>query len=202
VLEARSAATSFDSFNSAEFLGELQSGSQTAFHGLFDSLQSPVCHFLANIIGIPESDVGDVYVDVLMKVHENIGTFEHGKGAKLTTWIFGIARNTAIDHHRASKKNKASEQLDEATVQHSKGGDGALAGRNTELLKWLEEELLKLPEQDQLLLKWRATGFSYAQIGEWLKLKEGTARVRYQRAMEKLLTAAKSVKSEEGAMPQ
>lgn len=143
-----------------------------------------------------------MYVDVLMKVHEKIGTFKHGRGAKLTTWIFGIARNTAIDHHRASKKNKAPEQLDEATVRHSKVGDGALAGRNTELLKWLEEELLKLPEQDQLLLKWRAMDFSYAQIGEWLKMKEGTARVRYQRAMEKLLTVAKSVKSEEGAIPR
>jgi len=202
VLGSEGAATSFDSFNSAEFLGELESGSQIAFHRLFDGLQTPVCHFLTNTMGIPGSDVGDMYVDVLMKVHENIGRFEHGRGAKLTTWIFGIARNTAIDHHRASKRNIASEQLDMATVRHSKGGDGALAGRNTELLKWLEEELLKLPEQDQLLLKWRAMDFSYAQIGEWLRMKEGTARVRYQRAMEKLLTAAKSIKLEEGAVPQ
>lgn len=152
-------------------------------------------------MGIPESDVGEMYVDVLMKVHGNIGKFKYGRAAKLTTWIFSIARNTAVDHHRACKKNIASEELDD-TVRHSEGLDGAFAGRNTELLKWLDQELLKLPEQDQLLLKWRAMDFSYAQIGEWLGMKEGTARVRYQRVMEKLLTAAKSVRSEEGAVPQ
>jgi RNA polymerase sigma factor (sigma-70 family) len=196
-------ATSFDSFNSAGFIGELQSGSEIAFHRLFDGLQSPICHFLTNTMGIPESDVGDVYVDVLMKVHRNVQKFKCGGPAKLTTWIYGIARNEAIDYHRTSKKNKTAIEFDEATVRHGKGTDGACAGRNADLLKWLEQELAKLPEKDQSLLKWRAgDSFSYADIAEWLDMKEGTARVRHLRAMEKLLEAGKSVASEEGALPE
>ena len=203
MVEARNATTSFDSFNSAEFLGELQSGSQIAFHRLFDGLQSPVCHFLANTMGIPESDVEDVYVDVLMKVHENIMKFTCGGSAKLTTWIYRIARNEAIDYHRASRKAGAPIEFEETTVGHSKGTDGACAGRNAGLLKWLEQELVKLPEKDQSLLKWRAgDAFSYADIAEWLGMKEGTARVRHLRAMEKLLEAGKSGTSEEGALPE
>jgi len=41
-------------------------------------------------MGIPESDVGDVYVDVLMKVHGNIHKFKCGGRAKLTTWIYVV----------------------------------------------------------------------------------------------------------------
>ena len=70
-------------------------------------------------MGVPESDVGDVYVDVLMKVHENIMKFTCGARAKLTTWIYGIARNEAIDYHRASKKDRTSLEFEEATVRHS-----------------------------------------------------------------------------------
>jgi RNA polymerase sigma-70 factor, ECF subfamily len=162
-----------------------------------------VCHLLANTLGVPESAVDDVYVDALMKVHENIQKFKCGGTAKLTTWIYGIARNAAIDYHRSLKKNQTPVEFDEATVKHSTGTDGAYAGRNAELLQWLEGELAKLPEQDQALLKWRAgDSFSYAQIGEWLDMKEGTARVRHLRAMEKLLEAGKAVISEEGAVPE
>jgi DNA-directed RNA polymerase specialized sigma24 family protein len=98
----------------------LQSGSESAFQRLFEGLQSPVCHFLANTLGIPESDVDDVYVDALMKVHENIQKFKCGGTAKLTTCIYGIARNVAIDYHRSSKKNQTPVEFDEATVKREK----------------------------------------------------------------------------------
>ncbi len=107
-------------------------------------------------MGIPGSDVGDVYVDVLMKVHGNIGTFKRGGPAKLTTWIYRIAQNAAVDYHRSSKLNKVSTEFDDQSVRHTRGSDGACAGRNVELLKWLDKELMKLSEQDEALLKWRA----------------------------------------------
>ena len=154
-------------------------------------------------MGIPESDVEDVYIDILMKVHENIMKFTYGGSAKLTTWIYRLARNAAVDYHRASKKTGAPIEFEETAVRHSKGTDGACAGRNASLLKWLEQELAKLPETDQSLLKWRAgDAFSYVEIADWLGMKEGTARVRHLRAMEKLLGAGKSVTSEEGALPE
>jgi RNA polymerase sigma-70 factor, ECF subfamily len=153
-------------------------------------------------MGIPESNVSDAYVDVMMKVHGSIQKFRGGGPAKLTTWIYRVARNVANDHHRASKTNNAAMEFDEATVSHSQEMHGACAGRNHELLKWLNQELLKFSEQDRFLLKWRAMEIPYAQIGEWLGMSEGTARVRYLRAMEKLSTAAKSIISEEGAVPR
>jgi RNA polymerase sigma factor (sigma-70 family) len=152
-------------------------------------------------MGVPESDVGDVYVDVLMKVYGKIGSFRCGGPAKLTTWIYGIAKNAAVDYHRSSTLNRISTGLDDQSARYSKGSDGACAGRNVELLKWLDRELTKLSEQDQALLKWRTMEIPYAHIGEWLGMSEGTARVRHQRAMQKLLTASKSVVSE-GGVPQ
>ena len=81
-----------------------------------DGLRSPVCHFLANTMGIPESDAGDVDVDVLTKVHRNMMKFTYGGSAKLTTWIYRIARNEGANYHRDSKKNTTATEFDEGTV--------------------------------------------------------------------------------------
>jgi RNA polymerase sigma factor (sigma-70 family) len=129
-------------------------------------------------MNIPEGDAEDVAIDVFMKVHGNIGTFRHGDPAKLTTWIFQIAKNQATDCHRSSKAEAVQEAFDDHVARHSQPREGAYAGRNTELLKWLNKELAKLPEQDQSLLKWRALEIPYAQIGQWLGISEGAARKR------------------------
>lgn len=135
-----------------------------------------------------------------MAVHDKIGTFRCGGRAKLTTWIYEIAKNRAIDYHRASRSEPEQVEFKEA-LGSGQREDGAYAGRNQESLKWLRKELAGLTEPDQWLLKWRAAGIPYAQIGEWLGMTEGTARVRHKRAMEKLLKAARPEDSE-GAAPQ
>lgn len=136
-----------------------------------------------------------------MTVHGKIGTFRFGGPAKLTTWVFQIAKNRGIDYHRASRAEPEHVEFREQIGAPSQPGDGAYAGRNAELLKWLTRELADLAEPDQWLLKWRAREIPYAQIGEWLGMTEGTSRVRHKRAMEKLLKAAKPDVSE-GAAPQ
>jgi len=135
-----------------------------------------------------------------MTVHDKIGTFRCGGRAKLTTWIYEIAKNRAIDYHRASRSEPEHVEFKEV-LGSGQRQDGACAGRNRESLKWLTSELADLAEPAQWLLKWRAAGIPYAQIGEWLGMTEGTARVCHKRAMEKLLKAAKPDVSE-GAAPQ
>lgn len=149
---------------------------------------SPLCRFLAFGKSIPEADAEELASDVLVTVHDKIGTFRHGGRAKLTTWIFEIAKNRAIDYHRASRPEHVELTSD---ISQTRPGSGAVySGRNRDLLEWLLRELEGFSEQDQWLLKWRALEIPYGEIAAWLGINEGTARVRHKRAMEKLLQKA------------
>jgi RNA polymerase sigma-70 factor, ECF subfamily len=181
--------TAFDDLNSAEFLVALHEGSAAAFDSLVDRLLPHLTRFLAFGKRIPEADAEELASDVLMTVHQKIGTFRHGGRAKLTTWIFEIAKNRAIDYYRASS-GKPEIELPPDMPQQPPHEETLYAGRNRALLEWLLKELDELSEQDQWLLKWRALEIPYLEIAQWLGIGEGTARVRHKRAMEKLLAKA------------
>jgi len=139
---------------------------------------------------VPELIAEELCADLLMVVHEKIGTFRFGERAKLTTWIFEIAKNRAIDYHRRSKPDCCS--LNEAIQQQDQDATvgSEYAGRNETLLVWLRSELEQLSERDQAILKWRALEIPFAQIAAWLQMTEGTVRVRHKRALDKLKVAA------------
>ena len=61
------------------------------------------------------------------------------------------------------------------------------------MIRWIREQLAELSDQDRQILTWRALEFSYQQIGQWLGISEGSARVRHKRALDKLKQQAKTV---------
>lgn len=149
---------------------------------LAEKMFSPLWRFLVRQMNVPEPDGEELVQDTLIKVHASVKKFHRERGAKFTTWIFQIAYNKAIDFFRASRMNL--EELTEADLPVPERGE--FAGRNAELLARLRDALEKLSGADQCVLIWGAQGFSFAQIGEWLGIKKGTARVRYCRAKKKL----------------
>lgn len=144
--------------------------------------------FLRFVMDVPEADAEELASDVLFAVCSHIHTFQHGGPAKLTTWIFEIAKNRAIDFHRKPR-------LDAVTIDDEFpecGAAGSDAGRNKHLLSWLNKELAELGEADRTLLLWRAKEIPYAQIAQWLGISEGTARTRHSRLRAQLVSAAEA----------
>jgi RNA polymerase sigma factor (sigma-70 family) len=60
------------------------------------------------------------------------------------------------------------------------------------MIRWIREQLAELSEQDRQILTWRALEFSYQQIGEWLGISEGSARVRHKRVLDRLKEQSKT----------
>jgi RNA polymerase sigma-70 factor (ECF subfamily) len=180
--------TAFEDVNSADFLAELQTGLQAAFDRLVDRLLSPLFRFLAGDMNIPESDAEELAADVLMVVHAKVSGFRFSERAKLTTWIFQVAKNRAIDYHRRSKPDSC--ELSDSVVGSDTEKAGTYTNRNPHLHTWLANELAGLSEQDRQILNWRALDYDFAQIANWLGMAEGTARVRHKRALDKLKAAA------------
>src|SRR5258708_13486529 len=97
--------TSFDDLNTAAFVTELQQGAEEAFSRLMSEMSSPLFWFLTTRMSIPQPTAEEIAADTLFTVHQKVKTFRiTGKG-KLTTWIFEIAKNRAIDFHPAAKPN-------------------------------------------------------------------------------------------------
>jgi DNA-directed RNA polymerase specialized sigma24 family protein len=71
-----------------------------AFERLDQALTKPLIGFLRFTINVPEADAEELASDTLFTVSSHISSFQHGGKAKLTTWIFEIAKNKAIDFHR------------------------------------------------------------------------------------------------------
>jgi RNA polymerase sigma factor, sigma-70 family len=176
----------FENINSPQLLAGLQSGSQDSFNYLAKEMFTPLWRFLVATSGVPERDAEEIAQDTMMKVYENIRTFKRTGKAQLTTWIFQIARNLAIDFHRIHKDDK--ERKDAIGREFYSPVWGSFAGRNAADAKKLTDALEMFSADDQNILFWRIQDFSYADISKWLQIKENTARVRHLRAMNRLRT--------------
>jgi RNA polymerase sigma factor (sigma-70 family) len=146
-------------------------------------LLPPVTNYLASTLNVPELDAEECASDALYSAYKKISSFRPGN-AKLTTWIFKIAKNRAIDFHRQCRVHSVSlEEIGEIVRPPEKT---ECAGLNKALLDELRVKLEALPQQDRDILLWRADDCSYADIAGWLGIKEPTARVRHLRAMKKV----------------
>jgi RNA polymerase sigma factor (sigma-70 family) len=141
-------------------------------------------------MSIPEATAEEIAADTLLAVHQKVKTFRlTGKG-KLTTWIFQIAKNRAIDYHRAPKPK--IQELDASTcISHEQAPPDEMEETNGKIL-WIREQLAELSDRDRQILTWRALEFSFRQIGEWLGISEGSARVRYKRVLDRLKQQSKT----------
>ena len=181
----------YDDLNSPAFVKELKCGSLQAFEYLDHRLMPHLIGFLHFLMNVPEADAEELASDTLFAVSSHVHTFQPGGPAKLTTWIFEIAKNKAIDFHRKPRLNTVS--IDDKFPD--RGPAGPDAGRNKVYREWLNKVLAKLPEADRMLLLWRAKDIPYEQIVPWLGINEGTARTRHSRLRAQLVKAA------EAAMP-
>ena len=154
---------------------------------LVDTLAAPLVGFLRFAMDVPEADAEEIASDVLFTVTRKIHTFKCGGRAKLTTWIYEIARNRAIDFHR---KTRVEEVEFDDTTRGSQNVE-SFACRNQNMLSWLAGELRQLSDADRQLLLWRAREIEYATIAQWLGITDGAARTRHARALAKLLEASR-----------
>ena len=78
-------------------------GDTAAFSELVRLYQEPVWRFLTRFTGDPHL-AEDIAQDTFVKLHRRIGSYKFR--SKFSTWVFSIARNTAIDAHRSSARQE------------------------------------------------------------------------------------------------
>lgn len=165
------------------------------FHQIHDEFRPKILHYLTRIVG--PRDAEDLTQEVFVKVNQSLKTFR-GE-SQLSTWIYRIATNTALDKIRSpSFRQPGKESLSEESSGEIEIGDKepwtgedipsvethAIRKEMNECIRGIVE---KLPEDYRMVVVLGDfEGFKDEEIAEILGVTIHTAKIRLHRARARL----------------
>ncbi len=172
-------------------LSRLRRRDPDAFELLVRQHQDRVFDFCVRMVSDRE-EASDLVQEIFVSVHQHLEKFR--MDAKLSTWIFRIARNHCINRLKYLKRRGRgrSDELGDVTegrLQEAVGGpqkpDEALDVAREKAL--VHQAIAQLDEDQRSLVVLRdIEGLSYEEIVEITELPVGTVKSRLHRAREKL----------------
>ena len=173
-----------------ELVALAQKGDMEAYGRLVRRYQSPVIHFCFRMIGSRE-DAEDLAQECFVRVYRYLAKMK--PSAKFTTFMFGVARNLALNHLRDSGRRgrgttqslTAEDESERALLDNEHRPDKL--ARLEEISALLERALALLtPEHREVIVLREIQGMDYQAIAEILKCRRGTVKSRLARAREQL----------------
>ena len=129
------------------------------------------------------ADAEDAVQETFVKLARSADGFR-GE-AKLSTWLYRVARNVCTDRVRHDARRPATPVEDVAAVSDEPDADDHLAARDTAMA--IQDALAHLDERSRtLLLLIAVDGLSYAEAAEVVDLPVGTVKSRVSRARVRL----------------
>ena len=133
--------------------------------------------FIAVRVG-NQADAEDILQDVFLRVYAHLDALADEQ--RLMTWVYQIARNAIVDHHR---RRRPTAPLPEAIAAPEAPPDDLIP----ELLPGLATMLGRLsPEDREALVLTEVEGLSQREVADRLGLSLSGAKSRVQRARKKL----------------
>ncbi len=185
-----------------EYIAAALKGNEQAFGMLMERYLPAVYTFALRLTGNGD-DAEDIAQEALFKTWKHLKRFK--RGASFKTWLFSIARNTAIDHARKKKPllftelthPDANEDFEHglegdepaADILFDKDADASVVAAALDTLPVLQREVLTLHYREELTLQ---------EIATILKTPLNTVKSRDRRALQalkKALAPEKGLKS-------
>lgn len=158
------------------------------FNDVYEEFHPTILRYVTKIAGKPDAD--DITQEVFEKVNRGLADFE-GR-SKLSTWIYRIATNTALDRLRSasfshSKKESAIEENADIEDRDAWSGqkkapiDKELIRR--EMSECVREYVDKLPpDQRTAIVLSEIEGFKKREIADILQVSLDNVKIRLHRA--------------------
>lgn len=170
-------------------LQRAKQGDQAAFGQLVARYEKQVYHQALRLLGQAE-DAGDVTQEVFFKAWRGLPSFQGD--STLSTWLYRLTGNAAIDLLRREGKRRGEVSLDD----EAGGWDNRLASPDDPPERALEREDLKRAvawglsqlslEHRQVLVLREIHQLRYDEIADVLSLDVGTVKSRISRARKQL----------------
>jgi RNA polymerase sigma-70 factor (ECF subfamily) len=131
------------------------------------------------------TEAEDLSQDVFLRVYRTLASYRSAHGG-FATWVTSVTRNLLIDHYRRSKRDRATDSLDDKmTVIENKEStarrpdEQALLG---ELSGQVQAALTKLsPDLREAVILRDLQQLEYGEIQRVLSVPEGTVKSRINR---------------------
>ena len=127
----------------------------------------------------------DLSQETFFKVFRNFDKYENLRSATFKTWIYQIAKNTALDLFRRNQtKSKLLERGREKYLEESRSTilnpeEQAILNEEKEIIK---KEVNSLPNKLKEIFMLKDNGISYLDISQILGIQSGTVKSRVFRS--------------------
>ena len=89
--------------------------------GVADAIQrygNTVRWIIVKLLGSANSsEIEECMADVFVRLWQGAAQFDTDRGTKLSSWVYAIARHTALDYRRCQQRREISIPLEEADLQ-------------------------------------------------------------------------------------
>jgi RNA polymerase sigma-70 factor (ECF subfamily) len=178
----------------ARLVEATRAGSEKAFREIVERYHAMTFAVVRGILR-DRPDVEDAMQEVFIKVYRGLGGFR-GE-AKLSSWIYQIARNEALN--RARKPNAPGTPLDDVVIATPEESRPDVEYRRKIEREDVERCLAELDDDFRRVLELRYMAeMSYAEIGETMGLPIGTVKTYIHRAkieLKRVMTRRRFVES-------
>jgi len=125
-------------------------------------------------------DQQDLFQEIVCQLWKSYESFRNE--SQFSTWMYRVAVNTAIVFLRKEKRKVDKYEIASENVKDDEGDSHIKESQLDHFYKAVQ----KLEKIDKAIIFYQLEGFSHKEIGENLGISEGNARVKLNRAKEKL----------------
>jgi len=125
-------------------------------------------------------DQQDLFQEIVCQLWKAYETFRNE--SQFSTWMYRVAVNTAIVFLRKEKRKVDKYEIASENIKEEEGDSHIKESQLDHFYKAVQ----KLEKIDKAIIFYQLEGFSHKEIGENLGISEGNARVKLNRAKEKL----------------
>ena len=173
--------------HSEEFLlAEARSAGPDGFRPIFNRYSKPVLAFIYSLVG-DRDHAEELTQETFVRAYRRLWTIR--EGGRLSTWLFGIARNVVREAIKSKYRNL--RRLTAYELLSSQLPDGGIRPDEQvfteELHRMIQTALLKLPEDQRLVVVLKLIiDMPYEEISEVTGLSVGKLKTDLHRARHKM----------------
>jgi RNA polymerase sigma-70 factor, ECF subfamily len=169
---------------------------EDSFVKFFDELRSPLFWYLRRI-GLRPEEAEEVVQEVFLRLFERLG--EKGGQRRMRRWVFRVAHNLAMDHHRQQNRFTLKSwqewmELSDLLQDHAINPEERLL--DEEQIARLNQAFAMLTSRQAQCLYLRMKGLCYREIGELLGVTVSTVAESLGLAIRKLRESEHTVVQE------